>query len=160
MSLNDTANEYLAAFRAGAPFPGGLAFSTALAQSRLDGTVESLDRIDHLLDRIRERVKPEFGAFLEAPANQNFLYLLCFYVGYVAASCTDQRIAWLTYAEMIEAIPGNGAMFPDCFATSATCILEKSGFYAPMSVIQERLFTDPPEKSVAFSASGAMSGWV
>ncbi len=69
---------YLNAFFSNAEFPGGISFRTALNKSNLDVTWESLDRVDYLLDQIRGKIKPEFGPFLNEPANQNFLYFLCF----------------------------------------------------------------------------------
>ncbi len=63
-------------------FAGGLSFAAELRASALDFTRASLGRIDTLLDGVRESKKPVYGAFLDAHANQNFLYLLCFYVGY------------------------------------------------------------------------------
>jgi hypothetical protein len=47
-------------------------------------------------------------------------------------------------------------MFPRCFATSITCLLQKRGFFVPLLAIEDRLFTEPPEKSVRFSAEGFM----
>ncbi len=56
----------------------GFSFRTALKQSNLDATWESLDRVDYLLDQIRSKIKPKFGPFLNDPANQNFLYFFVF----------------------------------------------------------------------------------
>ncbi len=154
MPLNPLASQYLEVFKNNGEFDGGLSFQTALQQANLDLSIESLNRVDQLLDQVRARVKPQFDTFLGVSANQNFLYLLCFYVGQCVAFNSRQGIVWLQYGELIEAFPEHKGMYPECFATSVTCLLEKTGFFIPLSSIQERLFDDPPGKSVAFSASG------
>lgn len=155
MPLNHIANRYLDAFAKQEEFDGGLSFRTALLQSSLDYSVESLERVDYLLDQIRTRLRPSPQEFLDPQPNQNFLYLLAFYVGAVAARAAGSSITWLGYDEMLQRMPDNEPFFPRCFATSLTCILSggsKNGFFVPLSSITEALFEEYPEKSVAFSA--------
>jgi len=156
MSPKDMSIKYLQAFADDEPFPGGLAHREALQRLKLDFSRDSLERIDALLDRIRSSHRLNYGAFLNLQANQNFLYLLCFYVGATIAQCSGQAIEWLDYEQMRRKIPANEALFPRCFATSITCVLQHRGFFVPLSSIEERLFRDPPEKSVRFSAEGFM----
>ncbi len=156
MSLNHIADRYLQAFDNKEPFDGGLSFPKALQQSNLDYSVESLKRVDHLLTQIRTRLGPKPDEFFDPQPNQNFLYLLAFYVGTVVARAAGSSITWLGYDEMIQSIPDNEPFFPRCFATSITCILSggtKGGFFVPLSSITEVLFEDHPEKSVTFSAT-------
>jgi hypothetical protein len=148
--------KYLQAFADGEAFPGGLAHREALQRLKLDYSRDSLERIDGLLDRIRASHRLSYGAFLNLQSNQNFLYLLCFYVGATIAQCSGQAIEWLDYEQMRRRIPGNETMFPRCFATSITCLLQKRGFFVPLLSIEDRLFNDVPEKSVRFSAEGFM----
>ena len=154
MPLNELSSQYLNVFQNNGVFDGGLSFQTKLNKSNLDFSIESLDRVDDLLDQVRVRLKPQFDQFLSVHSNQNFLYLLCFYVGQCVAVNSKQGIVWLDYSELIETFPEAKAMYPECFATSVTCLFEKTGFFIPLSSIQERLFDDPPGKSVAFSATG------
>jgi hypothetical protein len=151
MDMNTRAGMYLDAFFSQAEFPGGLSFRTALNQCSLDGSMESLDRVDSLLDQIRMKIRPEFNAFLNDPANQNFLYLLCFYVGQVISKKSGKDVRWLSYQDMLREIPDNGGMFPDCFQTSATCITACS-FFVPLHSITSRLFDEYVTKSVKASA--------
>ena len=148
--------KYLQAFADGEAFPGGLAHREALQRLKLDYSRDSLERIDGLLDRIRASHRLSYGAFLNLQSNQNFLYLLCFYVGATIAQCSGQTIEWLDYEQMRRRIPGNEIMFPRCFATSITCLLQNRGFFVPLISIEDRLFNDMPEKSVRFSAEGFM----
>jgi hypothetical protein len=156
MDMNTQAQMYLDAFFSNTAFPGGISFRTALNQSNLDGSWESLDRVDYLLDQIRIKIKPEFGPFLNERANQNFLYFLCFYVGYVISTKSAKPVRWLSYQDMIREIPDNRLMFPECFQTSATCITSVS-FFVPLRSITCRLFAELGEftsKSVRSSAEG------
>ena len=156
MDMNTQAQMYLNAFFSNAEFPGGISFRTALNQINLDGTWESLDIVDYLLDQIRIKIKPKFGPFLNEHANQNFLYFLCFYVGHVISTKSAKPVRWLSYQDMIREIPDNGRMFPQCFQTSATCITSVS-FFVPLRSITCRLFEELGEftsKSVRSSAEG------
>ncbi|WP_156521235.1 hypothetical protein [Halothiobacillus diazotrophicus] len=151
--MNDQAQWYLNTFFTQGEFPGGLSFNAALNQCNLDGTMESLDRVDSLLDQIRTKIKPEFNAFLNVRANQNFLYLLCFYVGHVIAKSSGKAVRWLSYQDMLNEIPDNRQFFPECFQTSATCITPVS-FFVPLHSITMRLFEPITTKSVRLSAEG------
>ena len=152
MPIDDLAARYLEAFSKGLEFPGGLSFRTALTQSRLDFSRESLSRVDRLLDQVRARFQPRHGEFVDAHANQNFMYLLGFYVGAVVSRCSGRDIRWYEYDEMIKVMPGNAALFPRCFATSITCILSGDVFFVPLSAIEEKLFDAAPTATVASSA--------
>lgn len=156
MPMNELAAKYLETFERNEEFPDGLSFRKALTQSNLDYSRESLARIDHLLDQIRTRLKPEYADFVSNYANQTFLYLLAFYVGTVVARQSGSRIDWYNYNEMLAVMPDNKPFVPEGFASSITCIIHGKGFFIPLSSIQERLFDEPPTKSVAFSAEGFM----
>jgi hypothetical protein len=156
MSMNQMAQAYLQPLATRTPFPAQVAYGHLLGDARLNFSPDSLDYVDLLLDSIRKNERPDFATFVNKQENQNFLFVLCFYVGTVVAQKSGQRIAWLDYDQMLKAIPDNATMYPRCFQTAATCILEKSGFFVPLSSICERLFEDPPGKSVRFSAESFM----
>lgn len=157
MDMNDRAKMYLEAFYSNADFPDGLTYRTALGQCRLDGSWDSLARVDQLLDQIREKIKPKYEEFLDVHANQNFLYLLCFYVGQVISKSSGKPVRWLSYEDMIREIPDNGPFFPSNFETSVTLITSRGAFFVPLRSITCRLFEELGEytsKSVKFSAEG------
>jgi hypothetical protein len=155
--MSDQSRMYLDPKKTGYAYPPEhFAYSKLLDDPRLDFSVASLDHIDALLDSIRKRDKPDFAAFLDKQQNQNFLLVLCFYVGEVMAKHSGQNITWLDYDSMLKAVPGNGAMFPRCFQTVVTCVLDRKGFFVPLSSICSRLFEESPDKSVRFSAEGFM----
>ena len=160
MPINHIAALYLEAFETGAEFDGGLSYRDALERSDLDFSVESLTRIDALLDHIRTRIGPRPDRFIERQENVNFLYFLAFYVGEVVAHATQSAIAWYQYDEMLSVIPDNAVLFPRCFGSSLTCVFSggrtPGGFFVPLAAIEERLYVSPPSKSVAFSAGTFM----
>lgn len=151
MRSNEIAVRFLEAFAKDEAFPGGLSFRTALKQSGLDLSTDSLGRIDTLLDEVKRRYQLSPEAFYQRKANQNFLLFLAFYFGMVVAEQIQAQIEWLTYEEMIARIPDNGPLYPHCFGTSFTCILHRpqsSTFFVPLHSIENRLFEDEARKSV------------
>lgn len=157
MPANQIAEQYLHTFAVGGDFPGGLAFRKALGQARLDFTPESLGRLDRLLRQMRQQLRPQYADFLEQQEHQNFLYLLCFYVGAVVYRYTREDFAWYAYDEMKEVAPPELlARFPEAFATSMVCMLRESGIFLPLSPILDVLFDEGDEASVAASADKYM----
>jgi hypothetical protein len=152
MPINDIAQNHLDALINRLPFPGGIAFRKELDSANLNFTMPSLARVDALLDGIRTRSRPNFDDFVEREDNQNFLHALCFYTGATVALSSKQSVDWYTYDEITALMPDVATMFPSCFATHICCLLSRGGFFIPLSAIQERLFDEPPGKSVKFSA--------
>lgn len=157
MPANELADQYLHTFASNGALPGGLAFHDALRQARLDFTPESLQRIDLLLRRIRTELRPSFSEFIDKNEHQNFLYLLCFYVGAVVYRYTREDYAWYSYQELKQVAPPEFmADYPEAFATSMVCMLKDSGTFLPLSSIQDVLFDDDDERSVMASAGKFM----
>jgi hypothetical protein len=155
MPITHVADNYLDVYRRGAEFEGGLAFQKALAQANLDFSVESLGRIDLLLDQIRERLKPEFDSFIGKQENQNFLHLIAFYAGEVIARGMGWQRQWLEHPELVKAVE-EASEYPFCFATSITCLFENGYWFLPLSPIQERLFEADSGRSLKESAARYM----
>lgn len=157
MPANELASQYLQTFAANGDFPGGLAYRKALGQARLDFTPQSLGRIDLLLRQMRRQLQPQYGEFIDRQDNQNFLYLLCFYVGAVVYRYTREDFAWYGYEELRQVAPPDFlAGYPEGFASSMMCMLKESGTFLPLSSIQDVLFTDDGERSVLASAEKFM----
>lgn len=152
------AERYLTAFRNEEEIPGGLSYRRALGQSNLDGTMESLKRIDALLDQVRTRHAPQPDEFLREPANQNFMYVVGFYVGDTVARASGARLQWHSYDDAIAADPGLAGVIPRRFESSIICTLHKPDgsqkLFMPLVPVVIRTFEGPDEKSVWFSASG------
>jgi hypothetical protein len=152
MLIDDRAALYLKLFGDGGEFPDGLSFRTALKQSKLDYSIESLDRIDHLLDQIRVRFKPEYETFIKNTSNQTFLHLVAFYVGNVVARVSKLPIRWLVYADLIALYPLAKAEFPESFVTSVSCELGGGALFLPLAPIVRRIFEPASGSGVRESA--------
>jgi hypothetical protein len=155
--LDKSAAGYVASFLKEEPFPGGFAYRDALNKCRLDFTMDSLKRIDALLDQIRSKETPQFEAFVQSEANQHFLHLIAFYAGAVAGRNAGVAPEWHTREESIALIPQLKHLWSDdVFETSIICMFPASGGgsqqYPPMLSVCSRLFAG--EKSVWGSASG------
>lgn len=129
-------------------FPNGLAFRKALNQAKLDFSMQSLGRIDQLLNQIREKLKPEIDIFLTQPDNQEFVFLLGFYIGKVIAKKSFEPIKWLTYEELSKLYDGVEKEYPLCFATTLTCLIGRDRLVVPLAMIVERLFSPDPARTV------------
>lgn len=157
MPANPMAAQYLQSFAAGGEVPGGLAFREELEQVKLDFTPDSLQRIDILLRRIRKQLHPTYSEFIDKQENQNFLYLLCFYVGAVVYRYTGEEFAWYSYEELKQVAPPDFlAEYPECFGSSMMCMLKESGSFVPLSSILDLLFDDDKDRSVLASAEKFM----
>ncbi len=156
MNMNEMAQAYLQPCATKTPFPEQVAFGSLLDDGRMDFSMDSLDYIDQMLDSLRDNAKPEFTTFIEKQENQNFLFVLGFYIGTTIAHNSDQIIAWLDYDSMIEEMPENAATYPRVFQTSASCVFEKSGWFIPLSCVCSRLFEPAPKLSMKSIAANFM----
>jgi hypothetical protein len=156
--MNEAYESLLNTFFRGGEIPGGLSYKNALAQCKLDGSMESLKKIDFLLDQIRERHSPKFDEFVAVPANLNFLYLLAFYTGSAIAARAEADLDWLSYDEFIAINPSAAGVWTRAFESSVVCLIAKPSSkikqMLPLVPIVIRLFEGPDEKSVWFSANG------
>lgn len=160
MSINHHAHTYLRAFLGGGSFAGGLRFEKELRELRFDFTQQSLERVDTLLDALRHALHGDERKFLLPQANQNFLYLLAFYVGETVAHLSDATINWYSHEELAGRSAGF-SMLGRGFHTSAVCRYNQSADdcseanFVPLVSIMTRLFDDD-SRSVAYSAQGVV----
>ena len=156
MTITHIADHYLDACQKGTAIEGGLAFQKALGQVNLDFSPESLARIDQLLEQIRDRLKPQFDAFIGQQENQNFLYMIAFYAGEVVARRMGWQRQWLQHPELLKVVGPHADEYPYCFATSISCLFENGACFLPLSSIQERLFEAGSSRSLQQSAARYM----
>lgn len=102
--LNEKAQQYLGLLevKGGADKPW--AFAKAIDQSMLDGSVESLGRIEQLLLQIHERFHPT-PAILERPDVKAFAHLLTFYIGNHIARRCQVAVEWHSYESAVQISP-------------------------------------------------------
>ena len=156
MSLTFRALCYLHAFEHRLPLQDGLAFESLLRATRLDYSVQSLERIDVFLDALRKTRKVSEDGHLNDQAVQNLLYMLAFYVGEVIGRSLGTRPHWSTYQELaVQEKPDSGPSFE----SSATLSFPghpglAAASFLPLVAITSRLFDEPTgeNKGVLFSA--------
>jgi hypothetical protein len=146
---------YLYAFEHRLPVQDGLAFESLLRATRLDYSVQSLERIDIFLDALRKTRKITEDNYLNDPAIQNLLYMLAFYVGEVIGRSAGALPQWSTYEEVAAREKQvSGPMFENSATLSfPTHTQLAASSFLPLVAITARLFTDPPDKSVLHSAA-------
>lgn len=161
MSLDLTATEALKAFTLPRPEdePSDappLAFPTALAQSRLDGSRESLERVQHLLNAVRTRYPQSEAAFLAEASQQQFLKTLGFYLGALAARESRQTMRWLSPEDVARRFPK--APRPPGFAGSMACLLGSDTLFWPLPPLLACLFGAPPCIDLATRLQAYLTG--
>jgi TPR repeat protein len=137
--MNDTAERFLACYAQGLEIEGGLQFARALQQARLDGSAESLRRVDALLSQIRQKFTPVEADFLARPAGVNFCYLLAFYLGSYVAKSTGKSIDWHAYPQVLEELPADYGL-PEAFF-SRICGIVGGMLFLPLGWIGDKLFS-------------------
>ncbi|MCE1183838.1 MAG: hypothetical protein LWW81_16270 [Rhodocyclales bacterium] len=150
---NLAALSYLSSFHAGTELPGGLPYRDWLKQIRLDYSLDSLKRIDALLEHMHKTEASDPEAFLADQGKQTFLSLLGFYVGETIATAHQKPCLWQSYDEFIAQEPEMAKVWPRQFESSLICSLAEKTQMLPLVAIVVRLFVGPDEKSVWHSAS-------
>src|SRR3954464_10437725 len=106
MDVNGHAHAFLSAFfREGQQVEGGFACRDELKALNLDFSLESLDRLDVFMDRLRESQRGRENEFIQERANQNMLYLLAFYLGNVVVTETRAKVDWFSFDALVKLEP-------------------------------------------------------
>ncbi len=138
MTFNDIAKHYLQGFKQGeAPQDGMLKFAELRGQD-LDGSLDSLDRLDAFLLKLHEEGFAD-EIDLDDVASQNFLYMIAFYLGRLAGDRAGVEPNWVTWSAVVESNPGLKDGIPEVFGSSVMCVLGNA-LYIPLSVAMARLF--------------------
>jgi len=156
MTFNDIAKQYLEAFDKGEAPPNGMAHFDRLRKLSLDGSEESLDRLDaFLLELHAARYADEVD--LDDEEGQNFFYFVAFYLGKVAAARLDMVPNWVTWEAVMEANPGLEEEIPEVFGSSVLCILG-AALYIPLSAVMGRIYEGANgEESMSQSVTGIVA---
>ena len=156
MDMNMRALCYLHAWEEGLPIEGGVALEKHLRAARLDYSLQSLARLDAFLDAVRRQRVMTRESFLQHRSQQNFFYLLGFYVGEVIGRAQGQAPHWQGQEAASRLDSGNGtasAQFEDGLVlTLQDHPSVGSRSFLPLVALVSRAFDEPVEKSVLFSA--------
>jgi TPR repeat protein len=138
--LNETARLFLETYACGGEVESGWKFGKALQQARLDGSEESLDRLDLLLKAIRERAKPVHDEFLADPAGRNFLSLLAFYLMSVLTRRTGVHIDWHDTASGRKAVADWANISATPFTRLVALAPDQGLLFLPLVWLHDRVF--------------------
>ena len=128
-------SEYLKTFEQTGTLPGGLAFAEALHLINLDYSLSSLQRLDDLLGRLVDQLRPDRDAFIQHQNNINFLLLLTYYVGSTIARVDGHSLEWLNRDEL----KAQFSDAPEGFELNVTCLIDRR-LYFPLGMLSRRLF--------------------
>lgn len=160
MDMNVAANQYLRALWQGHVIDGGFAWLDRLAPIAQDLSMESLRRIDELLDEIRATEAPTAESFWDRQDRQTFLMGLTFYIGSTIARQLGTKAQWFDYKTFMATRPHMRAGWSYSLETSVVCVLETvnaatpDGYprltrnVFPMIAVVNRLYETPVQKSV------------
>ncbi len=118
--------------------------------------MDSLSRIDALLDRVSLEVKPAYDKFFNSQANVNVILVVAFYLGKTAATLSNARIDWYTYEQLQRLHPAIVTLERG-WTTSLMCVLNKrpdggGEWLFPLTAILSRMFSPNNTKSVRAAA--------
>jgi len=146
---------YLRALMGNYALTSGIMYKSELQDARLDFSEASLQRVDLLLDHIRNINTLSFNDFINDLPRQNFLFALAFYTGKVIELNSASVCNWLTADEFDQVTPNVASSneIRHTFIADFTQGTHGEGQYFPLVPIIHRLFDEyPDEKSVWFSA--------
>ncbi|MDK2122912.1 hypothetical protein [Parachitinimonas caeni] len=130
---------------------GNLSFRQALGRLHLDYSLQSLERLDALLKRIRAELQPDYVEFVNKPESANFVHLLAYYFAATVARHGPYPQKWLAYQQAVQM----GASLPAAFETTHVCLLGHA-LYTPLATITSALFDDDPDNGLARQAAAIL----
>lgn len=155
MTFNDIARHHLDSFGRGEAPEGGLARFDELRALDLDGSLESIDRLDAFLLRLHgEGFADEID--LDEASHQNFLFLIAFALGRAAGERAGREPNWVTWSAVVESNPGLKNEIPEVFGSSVMCLLGNA-LYMPLSVAMARLYEGPQAEGLRASVEDMSS---
>ncbi|MEN9307293.1 MAG: hypothetical protein RL173_1225 [Fibrobacterota bacterium] len=156
MTFNEIAKQYLEAFDKGEVPPNGMAKFDELQKLSLDGSMESLARLDAFLLELHVAGYAD-EIDLDDEEAQNLLYFAAFYLGKVAGVQTALVPNWVTWEVVMEANPALKDKIPEVFGTSVLCVLGQS-LYIPLSAVMGRIYEGNfSEESMTQSVTGIVA---
>ncbi|APV48615.1 hypothetical protein BWI17_02295 [Betaproteobacteria bacterium GR16-43] len=155
MNMREKAKHLLDANANNTPVEGGLFSPNALQQVRLDYTEASLERIDALLDQLREKMKPAAADFLGDIPKQNFALTLAFYIGEYIARNANKPVDWVSYDDARGRLPPTHTP-PKGFHSHVAGFLGPL-FLMPLVVLDDQLFNGSREVNARKFVDDALS---
>jgi len=88
----------------------------------LDFTLDSLERLDRCLLKIRKQYQPDYNTICNTPEGQTFAYLVAAYTMSTIAKAGRYHVKWFTYEEFAAMVPADQPP-TYCFESSAVCVV-------------------------------------
>jgi|GEM_PF-2071629 len=145
MDPNRIAAAWLQALDRGERLPSEIAFGQELAQAGLDGTLESLDRIDRLLLRIRSSRAWTAQAWDRQSGGEAFLHFVCFYLGRVLERLCNIEVNWCTREQALELMPADKPLPQERWARLVGVVADSA--LVPLGLLEHLLFESSPDMS-------------
>jgi TPR repeat protein len=138
--VNEIARHFLETYAKGGEVDGGWMFGKGLHQAELDFSEDSLERIDRLLDAIRERTKPAREGIVETARGRNFSALLAYYVMAYISRHTGAVIEWHDLESARASVPA-GTVLPEGSTSRLVALAPDQGAaLMPLGWIEDKLF--------------------
>lgn len=147
LPANDVCNLFLKKVRTGTIIDNTSAYIDLLKKIHFDYSMQSLQKIDRVLEYIKttEKLgkksllgKSPYPAFVTDPERQRFLYLLACYIGTVAAQSVNSALRWFNYEEMQAML--NDTSFDFSLENNLVMILENGQLRLPIMALTNYLF--------------------
>jgi hypothetical protein len=119
-----------------------LAFKGFLARIDFDYSLTSLDRIDAMLQTIRQSMKLDYTAFLAKQPGVDFVVALNFYLGTTIARAGNFALKWIDHAQARQYMPD----LPQQLDFDLGCLLADRVVF-PANIINEALFAPTVERT-------------
>jgi len=141
---NVQCQKYLAFFHSQFPIPGGLTFEKELRIAGLDYSLASLNRIDELLQIVKQTKLPTIE---HLPSEfRNFMLLVSYYMAVTVARIAQTSLLWIDFAELRSRHPTG--KFTLEFVNRSVCVIDGRTHFT-LWVVKELLFNEVPPHSVA-----------
>lgn len=131
----------------GAPLTG-VAWERELRRARLDCSQRSLQRLDDMLDRLRQRYAPSYQQFTENPHCRRFVHLLAFYLGEYVSRSLLLPVQWLEYGAAADRLQAQFSLPRQLFSEYVAFI--GGQLFLPLGYIDDRLFDNQPASATEF----------
>ncbi|MES2945370.1 MAG: hypothetical protein V4772_21085 [Pseudomonadota bacterium] len=104
--------------------------------------MESLDRVDQLLNKVRAKFSPQRENWANQPGTDNFNSMLAFYLGAMISRHGNMPIQWHTREDAAQLMPSDMPL-PEASWSRVVGIMGGSTVCVPLGLIEDALFGEP-----------------
>jgi|GEM_PF-4198667 len=160
LPASEVCNLFLKKVRTGTIIDSNSAYINLLKKINFDYSIQSLQKIDRVLDYIKTTEnlgkksllgKSPYPDFVTDPERQRFLYVLACYIGTVAAQSVNSTLRWFNYEEMQAML--NDTSFDFSLENNLVMMLENGQLRLPIMALTNYLFdldSDSSKGAVSF----------